>query len=73
MPLMGIRKKFQDTASGSALAFSVIMALRRYHMMRGAERVEMSWVLEDNKGMRNILETAGAKAYKTYRVYEKSL
>jgi hypothetical protein len=73
LPLMGVRRKHHDTAVGSALAFSVIMALRNYHRARGVERVEMSWVLEDNKGMRNIIETAGAKAYKTYRIYEASL
>jgi hypothetical protein len=73
MPLMGVRRKYHDTTTGSALAFSVIMALREYHMSRGAERVEFGWVLEDNKGMRNIVETAGATPYKTYRVYEKNL
>jgi RimJ/RimL family protein N-acetyltransferase len=70
---MGVRKAFHDSVTGSALAFSVIMALRDYHLLRGVERIEMSWVLEDNKGMRNILESAGAKPYKTYRVYEKAL
>jgi hypothetical protein len=73
LPLMGVRKAFHDSVTGSALAFSVIMALRDYHLLRGVERIEMSWVLEDNKGMRNILESAGAKPYKTYRVYEKAL
>jgi hypothetical protein len=73
LPLMGVRKAYHDSPTGSALAFSVIMALRDYHLKRGAERVEFSWVLEDNKRMRNIIETAGAKPYKTYRIYEKEI
>ncbi len=73
LPLMGVRKEFHDTSTGSALAFSVIMALRDYHLKRRVQRVEMSWVLEDNKGMRNIIESAGAVPYKTYRIYEKAI
>jgi hypothetical protein len=71
--LMGVRKEYQGTTQGAALAFAVIMAVRKYHLSRGVKRVEMSWVLEDNLGMRKIIETAGATHYKTYRVYEKSL
>jgi hypothetical protein len=35
--------------------------------------VEMGWILEDNAGMRNIIETIGGQSYKRYRVYEKTL
>jgi hypothetical protein len=73
LPLMGVVRKYHDSAIGSALAFGVIMALRRYHLARGVKQVEFSWILEDNKGMRNIIETAGANAYKTYRIYEKTV
>ncbi len=34
---------------------------------------ECSWILEDNWKMRRALEKAGAKVYKTYRVYRKDL
>jgi hypothetical protein len=33
----------------------------------------MSWILEDNSGMRNIIESLGGIAYKRYRLYEKHL
>jgi hypothetical protein len=36
-------------------------------------RVEFSWVLEDNRDINAPLELAGAKRYKTYRIYEKNL
>ena len=42
-------------------------------MGRGLERVELSWILEDNMPMRRVCEGVGARAYKTYRVYEKAL
>jgi GNAT superfamily N-acetyltransferase len=35
--------------------------------------VECSWILEDNWPMRRGLERMGARLYKTYRIYEKTL
>jgi len=40
---------------------------------RGYVGAELSWILEDNELMNRPLRTMGAKAYKTYRLYEKSL
>ena len=40
---------------------------------RGLLGGEFSWVLEDNVNMRNTLENMGARRYKTYRIYERSL
>jgi len=39
----------------------------------GYRRAELSWVWEDNMPSRRLIEAAGGKVYKTYRVYEKSL
>jgi hypothetical protein len=36
-------------------------------------RVEFSWVLEDNRDINQPAEMAGARRYKTYRLYEKTL
>ena len=51
----------------------MIDAVRKALHARGVKDVEMGWILEDNDGMRNIIETIGGKAYKRYRVYEKEL
>jgi GNAT superfamily N-acetyltransferase len=37
------------------------------------KRAELSWVFEDNYPSRKLIEAAGGKIYKTYRIYEKSL
>lgn len=71
--LMGVRKKNQNTVKGAGLAFIMINELRKYHHARGTHRAELSWVLEDNTSMRHMLEAMGAKAYKTYRIYERAL
>lgn len=73
IPLMGVRKQFHHTALGMALAFMVIDAPRQAGLARGIKEVEMSWILEDNQAMRNILKSIGSREYKRYRLYEKTL
>lgn len=73
VPLMGVRKEFQHSVLGPALAFLVIDAVRVGLVNRGVENVEMGWILEDNSGMRNIIESIGGVEYKKYRVYGKQL
>ncbi|MFT4613042.1 MAG: hypothetical protein ACI9NT_000176 [Bacteroidia bacterium] len=73
VPLMGVRQEFQSSMLGPTLAFMVIDAVRKPLHARGVKEVEVSWILEDNAGTRNIIETMGGEAYKTYRVYEKQL
>jgi len=71
--LMGVRKKFQHTRLGPALAFLTIECLEEPANRRGIERVEMSWVLESNQGIRNVIEQVTGKITKRYRMYGKEL
>lgn len=73
VPLMGVRKRFQGGALGSALGFMLIDAVRRHGVRCGVREVELSWILEDNLPMRNMLAAIGGEAYKRYRLYEKAL
>jgi hypothetical protein len=73
VPLMGVRQSFQHSRLGPTLAFMVIDAVRKALHARGVTDVEMGWILEDNDGMCNIIETIGGVAYKRYRVYQKEL
>lgn len=73
MPLMGVRKKYQRSAAGTALALGVLARVREGHLKRGTTRAELSWILEDNLPMRRMIEALGGVAYKTYRVYERTL
>lgn len=73
MPLMGVLRKHHGTMVGSALAIGAIDTVRRYHAARGTRHAELSWILEDNMPMRRLIETIGARPYKTYRVYGRVL
>jgi hypothetical protein len=37
------------------------------------QRLELSWVLEDNRNINKLAEQSGARRYKTYRLYQKAL
>ncbi len=73
IPLMGVRKEFHNTPTGLALACMVIDAPRQVGIKHGVREVELSWILEDNLPMRNILDNLGSKPYKRYRIYGKTL
>jgi hypothetical protein len=73
IPLMGVRCRFHDSIMGAALAFSVISSVQKHGINRGIKELELSWILEDNRGMRAIIESIGGLVYKTYRIYSKQL
>ncbi len=65
IPLMGVRCRYHDSLMGAALAFGVIADVREPAIKRGLKEVELSWILEDNMGMRSIIESLGGRVYKT--------
>lgn len=73
VPLMGVRQSYQHSRLGPGLAFLVIDAVRKSLCARGVRDVEMSWILEDNSGMRSIIEAIGGQLYKRYRLYDMEL
>ncbi len=73
IPLMGVVRRHQGTLLGAAMAYRLIGELQEIALDRGLQQVELSWILEDNIGMRSIIEDIGGSVYKTYRIYTKSL
>ena len=73
VPLMGVKRKFARDFRGQLLPFLLIDKMRAEAMKAGIEEVEMSWILEDNRPMRAIIEAVGSDRYKTYRIYQKQL
>lgn len=71
--LMGVRRQYQDSRVGAALAMAVIGATQGPARRRGFEAVELSWILEDNTGLLSILDALGARPHKRYRIFEKTL
>ena len=73
IPLMGLKKEYQNTKRGLAALCRICEDVFKAGAAQGYDMCELSWILEDNKGMRAICDQADAKVYKTYRMYEKVL
>jgi len=71
--LMGVKTKYHETLLGAALAYRVINDMQSDVVRYGMEEIELSWILEDNIGMRNIIEDFGGTVYKTYRIYGRDI
>lgn len=73
IPLMGLRKEWHNTRKGLAIVAQLCESVFEAGRKKGFTHCELSWILEDNAAMVRICEQASAKAYKTYRMYEKAL
>ena len=71
--LMGLRKRHHRSALGTVLLYGLFDRLQTGMVRAGYERVELSWILEDNLAIRRVVEDLGARVYKTYRIYEKEI
>ncbi len=71
--LMGVLRRHHDSLLGAMLAYKVIADIQEHGVNCGIKKVELSWILEDNMKMRNIIEDINGKMYKTYRIYSKDL
>ncbi|MGY8986497.1 MAG: N-acetyltransferase [Sphingomonadales bacterium] len=73
VPLMGMRKDVQGSPSAGMMVMMLIDLSRKYCVKNGGKIGELSWILEDNKAMNNILLQIGCIHYKTYRMYGKDI
>ena len=73
IPLMGLRKEYHNTRTGLSIVAKLCETVFDAARQKGFTHCELSWILEDNPGMKSICEQASAVPYKTYRMYEKRL
>jgi len=73
VPLMGVRKRFHGTPLAAVIAFLMIEQLQIYSVPQGLRQVELSWILEGNKGMRGIIEGMTGEVYKRYQVFARDI
>ncbi len=73
LTLLGIRKKYQSSALAAVVVTALMMRIRQAGLDLGMEGAEISWVLEDNERLLQIVEYGGLERYKTYNIYERDL
>lgn len=67
--LLGIEPEYRSIG----LYPVMVMALREQAKGGPYRRAEFSWILEDNRNINQPAEQAGARRYKTYRIYQKAV
>jgi GNAT superfamily N-acetyltransferase len=67
--LLGVKKEFRNKGVEGVLYKRAWPAIKK----GGYERIEFSWILEDNIPVQRTIELFGGRLYKKYRVYEKPL
>lgn len=71
--LLGIRKKYRMQRKYAALSLFMYAQMNDSGRRLGMTWGELGWTLEDNAAINTAVKMVGAKRYKTYRVYNKSL
>ncbi len=67
--LFGIKPGYRRRGLDALLGLETLRAARRL----GYDGAELGWTTEDNELMNRAIESIGARRYKTYRIYEKTL
>lgn len=71
--ILGIKKKFRTQRKYAALSLFLYAEMNDGGRRAGMTWGELGWTLEDNAAVNAGIRMMGAKKYKVYRVYEKSL
>jgi hypothetical protein len=71
--ILGIKKKFRLQRKYAPLSLFLYAAMNEGGRRAGMTWGELGWTLEDNAAVNAGIRMMGAKKYKVYRLYEKSL
>ncbi len=73
IPMIGVASRWRATPIG-AMAVCLLLAESIVNARRaGIEEMEISWVLETNHAMQNLIRRLAARHDRTFRVYERQL
>jgi hypothetical protein len=65
----GVIPEYRDKGVLALIMYHFLVTAKHY----GFREAEFSWILENNTAANTTLEKAGARMYKTYRLYQKGL
>jgi hypothetical protein len=71
--LLGVKGEYRASHRYGTLAAVLYVEVARRGAAHGYVGGELSWTLEDNSLINRGIERMGARRYKTYRVYEKTI
>ena len=71
--LMGLSRTWQNDLRSAALVSALIMPLIETLRRKGFKKLELSWILEDNRPTIRLAELFGATVERRYRMFQKEL
>lgn len=67
--LLGVKEKYRRRGVDAFMFIEGLKAVKRL----GYEKIEFSWILEDNLPVQRVIEMASGQLYKKYRIYEMKI
>lgn len=71
--LLGVRRKYHKNMLATAIVSHMIKKMQDVSKRKGVRTLDISWVLEDNKGITELVERGNGRVYKVFRIYGKKL
>ncbi|MGA0533088.1 hypothetical protein [Hansschlegelia sp. KR7-227] len=73
VPVIGVRRAWRGTRVGAMAAAALLADAVTKAKKVGVERIEVSWMLEENRAVINLVRSLPAERTKVWRLYEKEL
>lgn len=73
VPLMGVVARHQQSLTGAGLSYALMAATLPHMIADGIELSEQSWILEQNRGMRSLVESIGMQVAQRFQILERPL
>lgn len=70
---LGIRRELRGVKRYGGLSAAMYVELAKRGVARGYEWAELGWTLDDNAAVNVAIRRMGGKAYKRYRIFERSI
>ena len=71
--LLGVRRQYHKNILATAIVSHMIKRMQDVSIRKGVSTLDISWVLEDNKGITELVERGNGMLYKVFRIYGKKL
>ncbi|MCI0599044.1 MAG: hypothetical protein L0Y60_05925 [Beijerinckiaceae bacterium] len=73
IPMIGVASRWQGTPTGAMAVSLLLSEAIRKAQQAGIQEMEISWILETNFAMLNLVQSLPARHTRTFRVYECEL
>jgi GNAT superfamily N-acetyltransferase len=73
VPVIGVRRGWRGTRVGAMAAATLLADAVEKARKAGCSRLEVSWMLEDNRPIINLVRSMPAAQTKVWRIFEKAL